>query len=895
MTACKDSLSGKKAVSATLAGVLAVGMVPAAAFAADQPADEAEGQGVELQATDTEAFYSGSVAEVTVGGDKVSDFDGISFAADGTTKPTNVRITKIKAEGATDTITPATNLYFKVSDTGAKTVNGVKCDFVSQTGMAAATPGKYIVVAQKEYNQSITAYENVPAVTFEVTAAELPAVYVTTAANEYKSGDIVYDGSTKNNGVVLGYGDQAYTNANIDVALYKDGTATNLATDSTNVLAAGNYAYRITGKPGTLYEGLKKDISFTVGKYDIAAANLSISDKVAASAQTPTLNDVVGLPASIKPYVQLTKVSGSAVTSDKGSYTYKLEVNPNLSAADKAVADANITGSKELTYNVVTAADVTFTYNDKAWGTAAGFTSAADGSFVYSVDHSKKKTDAGYKADFDVTKIAGKYGTTDLEAGQFTVTTVDAKTGEAVTDLTKPGKYTVTVAADPAALNYAHGTSGTFKVTVEVTEGNLASANIFFTKDGENLDQTDTAELTYTGEDLSQEISVAVKSKGAYLTEGEDYTVEYKVKGEDGVYVDADGFVDAGDYQIVVKSNSYKLTDGTTLNVKVKGVAISGAVNDPTAKTYASADLGKVRVKDLKTYTKDKSTTTFLPYTGEEIAPEFEYISAVSKDGKATWSDVPAGQFKVTKVQYNAKAASSYKDADSIEAAGYYKVTIADDAKAEKTANYVIATTGIEFQVSDQKLFADVATTDWFADSVYQADSLGYMNGYEGTQFFGPNNALTRGDAAVVLYKMAGHKTGTSYTGDKKNVFSDVDNYVYYADAVAWAKDMGVITGYGDGTFKPQQNVTREEFALMLQRYAKAKGEDVTGDASALAGYADASAVDSWATDAVAWAVSSKVMGQNTEVINPGASISRAEVAAMAVRYQPKKISTILG
>lgn len=835
---------------------------------------------------------------MTVGGDKVSDFDGISFAADGETLPTNVKITKIKAEGGTDTIAPAYNLYFKVSDSGAATVNGVKCDFVSQNGMNAATPGKYIVVAQEKTGQGITTYENVPAVTFEVTAAELPAVYVTTAANKYKNDDIVYDGATKNNGVVLGYGNQEYTNDNIDVALYKDGTAANIATDSASVLAAGNYTYRITGKPGTLYEGLKKDIPFTVGKYDIAAADLSISDKVATSAQTPTVNDVNGLPTSLKNFLQLTKVSGSSVTSDKGSYTYKLEVNPNLSAAEKATADANITGSKELTYNVVNAADVNFTYDGKAWGTEAGFTEASDGSYVYTVDHSKKKTDTDYKADFDVTKIAGAYGSTELEDGQFTVTTVDAKTGEAVTDITKPGKYTVTVAADPAALDYAHGTHGTFKVIVEVTEGNLASANIFFSKEGKNLDQNNTAELTYTGEDLSQEIAVAVKSKGAYLTEGEDYAVEYKVKGEDGVYVDADGFVNAGDYQIVVKSDSYDLEDNT-LNVKVKGVTISGAVSEPAAASYTADDLGKIRVKGLKTYTTTvdgkSKTTTFMGYTGEEIAPEFEYISDVDADGKAIWSDVPAGQFKVTKVQYNAKAASSYKDVDAVEAAGYYKVTIADDAKAEKSANYVIATTSVEFQVSDQKLFADVATTDWFADSVYKADSLGYMNGYEGTQFFGPNNALTRGDAAVVLYKMAGHKTGTSHITDTENVFSDVETYVYFADAVAWAKDMGIITGYGDGTFKPQQNVTREEFALMLQRYAKAKGEAATGDASALAGYADASAVDSWAVDAVAWAVSDKVMGQNTDVINPGASISRAEVAAMAVRYQPEKISTILG
>ena len=893
MTACKDSLNGKKAVSATLAGVLAVGMVPAAAFAATdaQAADTQDEQGIELlTAGKADAVNAGKItAAVDAQGNAVDLSKAVSFVADG------------EAQAIVPTeITPAAG---DVIDVNAKDENGnalwqVKYGvpknaaattlpsggdaWTSWSDSAPTTIGTYwAVVSATSYNADYyanglsTVYVGAK---FAVTAATLEGA-VAFEKNADDPADVsdttfTYDGTDQSSKIGFELDGKAIDEANYDVA-YKAKGAVATATAATPE-NAGEYVAVLTGKTGTAYEGSQTEVLFSIGKLNLAEVAASIPDTMASGA--PAMSSVLfgGKAQSVSGDCDLTLVSGKNAAGQtlytydqKGEYTYTIAPKTN---------NNNVEGTATVTVNKV-ASNAVVKY---------------DGTVVDSAYKWNNDTTVDLSGDdpllFDAAKVKvyASSSATALKSDKYTVTYTDDKGNAATADDVKTaGNWIATVQVNAAANDYALG--GTATIAIKNTAGVISEASMYVSYDG---NVTDAISAGYDGENVLDKVAVVVKdAKGNILTEGTDYTVEVKdAKGN--VVTEA---VDAGDYTLGIKSGKYTLgaaANDSKVAITIAPVSISGAVSNPAAETYHDTDLGKVRIKGLKTY----KATTIMGYTGEEIVPEFEYISDVDAKGNATWSDVPAGQFKVTKIQYNANAATTYpKTVDAVEATGYYKVTIADDAKAEKTENYVINSTDVAFQVSDQKLFADVATTDWFADVVYKANGLNYMNGYAGTQFFGPNNALTRGDAAVVLYKMAGHKTGTSHITDTENVFSDVETYVYFADAVAWAKDMGIITGYGDGTFKPQQNVTREEFALMLQRYAKAKGEAATGDASALAGYADASAVDSWAADAVAWAVSDKIMGQNTDVINPGASISRAEVAAMAVRYQPEKISTILG
>ncbi|MDN0056590.1 S-layer homology domain-containing protein, partial [Collinsella ihumii] len=196
-------------------------------------------------------------------------------------------------------------------------------------------------------------------------------------------------------------------------------------------------------------------------------------------------------------------------------------------------------------------------------------------------------------------------------------------------------------------------------------------------------------------------------------------------------------------------------------------------------------------------------------------------------------------------------------------------------------------------------VFADVPTSgQWYSQVVYDATELGYMNGYAGTKLFGPNDSITRGQVACVLYNMSGASIDESSSAAYNELFgwdtgfNDVDGKAYYAKAIYWAKSTGVVNGYGDGTFAPDAQITREEFAAMLSNYAENMGDDVEGAEADLSAFGDASQVSDWATEAIEWAVANEVMG-NGGFLAPTANITRAEAAAMAVNYQPERPSTI--
>ena len=117
--------------------------------------------------------------------------------------------------------------------------------------------------------------------------------------------------------------------------------------------------------------------------------------------------------------------------------------------------------------------------------------------------------------------------------------------------------------------------------------------------------------------------------------------------------------------------------------------------------------------------------------------------------------------------------------------------------------------------------FRDVRITDWYALAVEYVYSHGLMNGTSPTTFE-PNGILTRAQVAQVLYNLE----DTPLVSDTDSaIFSDVtDTEQWYYKPVIWAKKTGVVHGYEDGTFHPQAEVTRQEFAQMLYNYAKFKG-----------------------------------------------------------------------
>lgn len=173
--------------------------------------------------------------------------------------------------------------------------------------------------------------------------------------------------------------------------------------------------------------------------------------------------------------------------------------------------------------------------------------------------------------------------------------------------------------------------------------------------------------------------------------------------------------------------------------------------------------------------------------------------------------------------------------------------------------------------------FADVSETDWFCEDVRWAVENGIFQGV-GNGLFAPEQALTRGQLVTVLYRMAGSPEPKAEAN-----FRDVAADSYYAKAVAWANENGIVLGMGDGTFDPDSAVTREQMVTIFFRYAKFCG--VKTEAGTLNAFRDAASVSDYAREAMGWAVKAGLVKGDGQDLMPKATASRAQAAAILHRF----------
>jgi hypothetical protein len=179
----------------------------------------------------------------------------------------------------------------------------------------------------------------------------------------------------------------------------------------------------------------------------------------------------------------------------------------------------------------------------------------------------------------------------------------------------------------------------------------------------------------------------------------------------------------------------------------------------------------------------------------------------------------------------------------------------------------------------DEIVFSDVAEGAWYYDAVRFVVSLGLFEGTGGGKF-SPEAAMTRAMLVTVLYRLAG---SPAVSGD--NPFTDVKNGQWYTDAVVWANQNGIVTGYGGGLFGTNDNITREQLAAILYRYAEYKDYDVSAAAD-LAAYSDAGSVSSWAEAAMRWAnAEGLITGVTATALSPSGNATRAQVAMILMRF----------
>ena len=177
--------------------------------------------------------------------------------------------------------------------------------------------------------------------------------------------------------------------------------------------------------------------------------------------------------------------------------------------------------------------------------------------------------------------------------------------------------------------------------------------------------------------------------------------------------------------------------------------------------------------------------------------------------------------------------------------------------------------------------FTDLDMTSWYHDGVHWALENEIISGYGGGKY-GPDDATSRAMIVTMLHRFEGEP---KVAGEL--AFTDVEEGTWYSEAIRWATENGIVSGYGDGKFGPNDPLTREQLATILCRYAKYKGIDTSaGELKPLNSFNDAATVSEWAVKSIRWAVDSGIInGVGNGTVSPKTSATRAQVATMLMRY----------
>lgn len=287
-------------------------------------------------------------------------------------------------------------------------------------------------------------------------------------------------------------------------------------------------------------------------------------------------------------------------------------------------------------------------------------------------------------------------------------------------------------------------------------------------------------------------------------------------------------------------------------NVTVGSNCTKEVKNDTIVVTYTKPSSGGSSGGSSSGKTTYKVTTSAVNNGGVNASP-----SNAEKGATITITLSPDKGYKLDKLTVtdgSGKSVSTVKKSDTV-----YTFTMPASA----------VTVGVSYAKADETpsktTFNDVSANDWFASAVDYVTGKGMMNG-TAANTFSPKANTTRGMLMTVLARHAGEDT----TGGS----------VWYEKGMNWAKANGV----SDGT-NPQVNITREQLAAMLYRYAQNKKYDVSG-AKSLDGYTDAQSVSSYAVPALQWANAAGVVnGKSGSKLDPKGYATRAEVAAMLMRF----------
>ena len=184
----------------------------------------------------------------------------------------------------------------------------------------------------------------------------------------------------------------------------------------------------------------------------------------------------------------------------------------------------------------------------------------------------------------------------------------------------------------------------------------------------------------------------------------------------------------------------------------------------------------------------------------------------------------------------------------------------------------------VDYRSQAKETFTDLQE-DWYIEAVGYVNAKGLMQGTE-ENIFAPQDTMTRAMVVTVLYRMAGAPENKGEIS-----MTDVTSGIWYEDAVAWATEQGIVTGFSDGTFRGDEDITREQLAVILQRFSQYSGKELE-KGKELSGYQDLNSVSDYAKDAMTWAIGNQlIQGTSETELSPLTNATRGQIAVIIMRY----------
>ena len=453
----------------------------------------------------------------------------------------------------------------------------------------------------------------------------------------------------------------------------------------------------------------------------------------------------------------------------------------------------------------------------------------------------------------------------NLTAGEYTIT------AKSVQDNTKTATFTVTVAQtslsgatvtlNPASGNYVYTGSeitaqvASVKVTVNGTDYTL-TADDYTVSDNVQTNANTTETPTYT---------LTVNAAGTDCT-GSKTGVAWKITTQD--IANATVTITPSSYTAdnTPKTPTISVKYGDTPLTEDTDYTVSGTTTETAAGTYTVTITGMGNYAGTKNATWKINSAGGGGGGGGAVAPKTYTITCgtgvkadvkSSAAGKTITLTVSEGYENIVVKDADGKAVTvsgnTFKmpEADVTVSVSKKAVTATTYDKCDKGETCVLTT------------YTDVENSGWYHDGIHYCLDNGMMNGV-GNGMFAPNDSTTR----AMIWTILGRLDGETITGA-----------TWADDAQAWS----VKAGISDGT-NPNGNVTREQLAAMLYRFAALKGYDVTASGD-LATYGDAASVSDYAVEAMQWAVGAGIINGDNGNLKPTAGASRAEVATMLMRF----------